>query len=106
MKLIFFITFIIFFAATINANHIRAQRSVSSFGSYSSSSTGNGHVVTHGNNHLTTANHGHVGTVGNVHNSAVGPHSAHHNSVTNVANSGRAGAHSSVAAVNTHHVYH
>uniref|UniRef100_A0AC34F2Y2 Uncharacterized protein n=1 Tax=Panagrolaimus sp. ES5 TaxID=591445 RepID=A0AC34F2Y2_9BILA len=91
--------------ATINANQeIRAKRSVSTFGSYGSTSTNNGHVVTHGNNHLTSATSGgNVVSNGNVHNSAVGPQSASHNSHTNVANSGPAGTHHSVSSVHTSH---
>uniref|UniRef100_A0AC34FUG0 Uncharacterized protein n=1 Tax=Panagrolaimus sp. ES5 TaxID=591445 RepID=A0AC34FUG0_9BILA len=105
MKIIFIFALIFIIAAsTVNAN--RAKRSVTTFNSFGSSATNNGHVVTHANNHLTTANRGHVGTVGNVHSSAVNPHSASHNTISNVHNAGPAGAHNSHAAVHTHHVYH
>uniref|UniRef100_A0AC35FWR6 Uncharacterized protein n=1 Tax=Panagrolaimus sp. PS1159 TaxID=55785 RepID=A0AC35FWR6_9BILA len=87
-------------------DHIRAQRSVSTFGAHGSTVTDTGHVLTHGNNRVTHANRGTVGTVGNVHNSVVGPHVATHNNVHNVAHTSPVGTHTSVVSTHSHHTTH
>uniref|UniRef100_A0A914R9A5 Uncharacterized protein n=1 Tax=Panagrolaimus davidi TaxID=227884 RepID=A0A914R9A5_9BILA len=108
MKAVFAILALFIFAVAINAefDHIRARRSVSTFGAHGSTVTDTGHVLTHANNRVTTANRGTVGTVGNVHNSVVTPHLATHNNHHNVAHTSPTGTHTSVVSTHTHHTTH